>query len=371
MEPDQISPDLQKTTSSQGVNKILVILLIIVALGSISFLVYQLLSNEKAPLEENNLNTSVPQSTTSQSFDQKNVQYKLAEIADLSKGVFEMASFPNAKFTLANIYRIEGLKLGGCQGSYPEEIEKIIRFAGCYSSAPQDGYSLIGIDIKVQNNGNGSVGGDIFIFGYFFQEEEETRFRIADLGAIPFSSYNFKPFSEGTAQLHFWIPSNIKEVYMIGGKEVKNYNPYTTTTSIDSNNFESKVLIDFTKGSVQKLGIQKTSSDQTSKSSPSMTDAEVKGKLAGVRAVAEVYYGNNGSYGLTTNSCNEGMFADQSVKNYVQKMADDKMLTCRSNGNSYAMTSILPEAKGWWCVDSFGSSYAKSQNLSLGDTSCN
>jgi hypothetical protein len=102
-------------------------------------------------------------------------------------------------------------------------------------------------------------------------------------------------------------------------------------------------------------------------------DARVKAQLSGLRASAEIYYDYNGSYGVTTNSCSLGMFADD-----ISRMAqgvDPKnyptgtIFSCRSNGNNYAVSASLANRK-FWCIDSAGFTGEIESALMQGKTSC-
>ena len=104
-------------------------------------------------------------------------------------------------------------------------------------------------------------------------------------------------------------------------------------------------------------------------------DAKTKSQLSGLRAAAEIYYDNNGSYGTTVSgSCTTSstMFTDttSSMNQYTTttNYPANTTLTCYSNGSSYAVSGSLTTSGQYWCVDSTGAS--KSTTAAQTDTSC-
>lgn len=103
-------------------------------------------------------------------------------------------------------------------------------------------------------------------------------------------------------------------------------------------------------------------------------DAKVKAQLSGLRASAEIYFDNNGSYGVATNSCAGGMFADATsgmlqyttASNYP---AASQALVCNATGSAYAVQAPLGTAGQYWCVDSTGKSKLATSALGTG-TAC-
>jgi len=97
-------------------------------------------------------------------------------------------------------------------------------------------------------------------------------------------------------------------------------------------------------------------------------DAKVKAQLSGSRAAAEIYYDNNGSYGVAVTSCASGMFADPTsgmqqytiAANYPTNMNPSN---CNSNGTAYAIAAPLTASSQWWCVDSVGKSKLLTSSL--------
>ena len=93
-------------------------------------------------------------------------------------------------------------------------------------------------------------------------------------------------------------------------------------------------------------------------------DAKVKSQLSGLRASAEIYYDNNGSYGTAQTVCTAGMFADapSGMSQYTNaaNYPNGATLSCRSTASptAYAVSALLPGLGGTnsWCVDSLGSS---------------
>jgi type IV pilus assembly protein PilE len=104
-------------------------------------------------------------------------------------------------------------------------------------------------------------------------------------------------------------------------------------------------------------------------------DAKVKGQLASVRNAAEIYYGNNNSYGATvSNNCAGGMFTDATsgLSNLVTaaNYPSNTTLVCNSNGTSYAVGANLSTGNGYWCVDSTGASKTEGSALGSGVNAC-
>ena|SRR3989344_1693038 len=98
-------------------------------------------------------------------------------------------------------------------------------------------------------------------------------------------------------------------------------------------------------------------------------DAKVKAQLSGLRAAAEIYYDNNGSYGVATNSCSGGMFVDTAsgMNQYILSTnypTGSAPSNCNSNGSAYAVAAPLATASQWWCVDSVGKSKMITSSLS-------
>lgn len=100
--------------------------------------------------------------------------------------------------------------------------------------------------------------------------------------------------------------------------------------------------------------------------------AKAKSELSSMRAQAEIYYISQtptNSYGITTNSCQLGMFNDATV-NGLDKLvqavlAFDASLQCQSIGTAWGVRS--PSTT--WCVDSTGFSN-NSASLSTTTAAC-
>lgn len=103
-------------------------------------------------------------------------------------------------------------------------------------------------------------------------------------------------------------------------------------------------------------------------------DAKVKAQLSGLRAAAEVYYDNNGSYGTTVTACNAGMFADTAsgMSQYVttSNYPSGTTIVCGSNGSAYAVKAELNGDTAYWCVDSVGASKQVSGAIGSSVTVC-
>lgn len=96
-------------------------------------------------------------------------------------------------------------------------------------------------------------------------------------------------------------------------------------------------------------------------------DAKVKAQLAGARAAAENYYASNNSYsgsGSAAGDCTTGMFADSdsgmTAYTNTGSYPGGTTLTCKATGSQYAISASL--SSGSWCVDSTGTSTAKTAN---------
>lgn len=110
-------------------------------------------------------------------------------------------------------------------------------------------------------------------------------------------------------------------------------------------------------------------------------DSKVKAQLSGLRVAAELYWDSTGNYGITTNACNTGMFADtaSNMATYIDttNYPAGTTITCRAIASpaSYAVSANLSDANAAavdnWCVDSTGVSKAIAGSLATGDTTCN
>lgn len=97
-------------------------------------------------------------------------------------------------------------------------------------------------------------------------------------------------------------------------------------------------------------------------------DAKIKANLSGLRTAAEIYYDNTSStYGVSTDSCAAGMFADTTsgMSRYIASFTSP---SCHSNGTAYAVSA--PLGSGHWCVDSVGTSKSIANALGNGVTAC-
>jgi len=104
-------------------------------------------------------------------------------------------------------------------------------------------------------------------------------------------------------------------------------------------------------------------------------DAKIKAQLSGLRAAAELYYDQYGTYGTATNACDQ-MFDNTDVAKYVddtEAMAN-VTVTCISTGGAYAVSANLvgttDVAKDNWCVDSAGKAAAQAGAQGAGDAIC-
>lgn len=94
-------------------------------------------------------------------------------------------------------------------------------------------------------------------------------------------------------------------------------------------------------------------------------DAAIKANLVNIRAQAELFYDDTGSYGVQTSSCASGMFRDdQNINNAI--LAAEKAsgggneATCISSSIAWAISVPLrSDSQIHWCVDSTGFSGEK------------
>lgn len=100
-------------------------------------------------------------------------------------------------------------------------------------------------------------------------------------------------------------------------------------------------------------------------------DAKIKAQLSGLRASAEIYYDNNGSY---TGMCSVGSSDTSGVYTYLQtsNYPSGTTLVCNnttSGTSAYATQANLVTSGQYWCIDSKGNS--KSETSALGSaTAC-
>jgi prepilin-type N-terminal cleavage/methylation domain-containing protein len=106
------------------------------------------------------------------------------------------------------------------------------------------------------------------------------------------------------------------------------------------------------------------------------SDAKIKANLSGLRTAAEIYYDNNSSYGVATDSCSGGMFSNTVMLPYTtsSNYPGSPSLSCHSSGSAYAVSVPLTSAPDAntdnWCVDSVGTSKAIAVPLAIGATNC-
>lgn len=375
MNPDQVPQTIITNHHGSKTTKILISILVVVAVAGTAYLLLQLLNTQKELNEYKTTKDSVgqEQSMDYNSYDQRNSKYSISYVEDLEKGKFQMQAFPSVDFSISKIVRVEGLEVAGCSQNFPQEVTNIVRLAGCYSNDPSDpetaNKSLVGIDIDVSNNSKSSVTGDIIKILYYESRDGEVVARLASLGAIPFSSYNIEPLSDRNVSLHTWIPADVNRIDLIYGMD--DFTPYRSKLS-DIENADGRIVVDFDKSAItEKVILKSVISNEEKVPTFSITNNDVISKLSGVRAYAEVYYNQKGSYGVSTDSCTGGMFGDDNIISYTKDLIAKNMVGCRSSGQSYAMYSTLPDTKGLWCIDSYGRSNSISVGLALGDTSCN
>ncbi len=112
-------------------------------------------------------------------------------------------------------------------------------------------------------------------------------------------------------------------------------------------------------------------------------NAAIKANLANIRAQAELYYDNMGSYGAPSTGCTAGMFTDPIITKALQA-ADSaaggtqlSTVNCVSvGGSAWAISTQLKVAEGTngvlthWCVDSAGTSKGQAGPVSATNAAC-
>lgn len=367
MEPNQVNVVHSRT------HQTLVVILVLLSIASVSYLSFELMrTNKKFASQTAEMEALKNKPIEQLSLDQRSSSYTISTVKDVSKGKFEMKVFPSVTFAVSKISRVEGLKMAGCVTDFPEEVQKNINLAGCYTYKKDDpeisNKSLVGFDIEVSNNSQKYVTGDIIKVIYYETREDQTVARIASLGAIPFSSYSIQPLSDRKVSLATWIPNNITKIELIYGMD--DFTAYNSKLA-NIENADGRLVIDFEKSAiVEKKIFSAVTENKETIPTASITDNKVKSILAKLRANAEVYYGIGNNYGSATYSCTEGMFNDDSIAADIKDLIGLNIIKCNSTGSAYAVSSKLPQSKGYWCVDSSGMNTPVSSNLNPGDVNC-
>lgn len=118
-------------------------------------------------------------------------------------------------------------------------------------------------------------------------------------------------------------------------------------------------------------------------------DAKVRAELSSVRAQAELYYSSSNNYGIAATSCTTGMFADPNMAKFVNTNVNGMGsipsvvgstttdISCQSTSSAWAVsarllnpTVVSGTTYSHWCVDSNGSSKARTATLPSGTTAC-
>lgn len=94
-------------------------------------------------------------------------------------------------------------------------------------------------------------------------------------------------------------------------------------------------------------------------------DSKVQAQLSHIRDSAEIYYLNNGNYGVATSSCSGGMFGDTvtgmvNLTKSVNYPVGENTIICNSTATAYAVSDNLSASSTYWCVDSTGASKQES-----------
>ena len=180
-------------------------------------------SNNQTPLSQNKntepAQSATPSATTVIPTPVPAPAYKIKTIDKLNIK-FNLAQFPDTDFTLNSITKVEGLKPGGCNSNLPQEIQNLIRVSnGCFDQSVFDvntDYSLIGVNLKIANNSNLTVQGDLIKLVYFEGDEAQNVLKFAQRD-IDFSSYAIASYENRNIQMSFWVPTKPNPLYLAFG----------------------------------------------------------------------------------------------------------------------------------------------------------
>ena len=165
---------------------------------------------------------------------------------------FQLSSFPETPFVLEKVIRVDGLQAGGCNSGIPGAVKEEVRISnGCFDESvfdPDTDYSLIGVDIKVSNNSNIIVSGDLIKLVYFIGSEDDNILRFAQRD-IDFSSYSVASYEDRLIRMSFWVPSEHKVLYLGYGLKSTTQEPLLFGEKLRQN-FEGSFQIDFNTSQV-------------------------------------------------------------------------------------------------------------------------
>lgn len=107
-------------------------------------------------------------------------------------------------------------------------------------------------------------------------------------------------------------------------------------------------------------------------------DAAVQADLSTIQVQAELFYGStagNNSYGTTGSTCTAAgsLFAETTIAKAITAAETANgagNIVCGNSASAYAISSPLPAAGGYWCVDSTGFKGARTTALTAGATVC-
>ena len=88
-------------------------------------------------------------------------------------------------------------------------------------------------------------------------------------------------------------------------------------------------------------------------------DTTVKADLANIRAMAELYYSDNGNYGPMVSNCSGVFFTSANIYSAIGSAdaASGGGASCFSNGTAWAISHTLKTTGTYqWCVDWTGAS---------------
>lgn len=117
-------------------------------------------------------------------------------------------------------------------------------------------------------------------------------------------------------------------------------------------------------------------------------DGKVKAQLSELRKSANIYFNNNGSYGVSVmtspaSACTGSFFTDVATgmnkfTGTASSWPPGTTLSCQSSNDAFAVSAsfyaanpaLIPLASNYWCIDSTGVSKAITDHLASGIVVC-
>ncbi len=245
METDQQRP-LYKMSPLQ---KTLIVLFVIVSVASVLYLTFQLNEARSKIVFFDNWQKSI---SSDPHYDQKSAVYSIKYIENLKDGKFKINAFPNTSFKISSMFKIEGLKMRGCPGDFPPEVEKIVKMDNClsYGNSPDmNDYHLVGLDLDVSNNDPKTyAGGEVLRLVYYEDRGDEMVARFVTLR--PFAAINISPLTDQKISMYAFVPANSTELSLFYGRDdASNYNSQQGGLRYIEN-ADGKITIDLAKNAL-------------------------------------------------------------------------------------------------------------------------